>query len=495
MTRGRPLPPWRVAVAGAAVLSLGLSGCVMGPNFTRPAAPDAQGYGMAGDAPPPARVLIGATAAGPWWRTFASTDLDRTVEQALENNPDLASAAAALSEARAADAAERGGLYPELDATAGLQAERINLASFGFSSFPGEPNNPTFDLYSVGLSASYLVPVFGLTKRQVEGADARKEAKLRQAEAAALALTGQVASKAAEMAAISAEIELDQAVIAEDHRALDLSRAAEQAGGEGLGRRVGAQSQLASDEALLPPLRQSLAAARHALALLVGKAPANWTAPDFQLDAFKVPERLPLALPSELVRRRPDILAAEAELHAATADVGVATAKLYPQLTLTGSLAQNSLTADKIFDFPSTSYALGLGLTEPVFDGGRLRAQRNAAAARRRAALAAYEMTVLRAFTQVSDLLQALDHDDESIRAETAAASAAQADVRLAEAGYKAGGLGLLPLIDAQRTSALARRGLIQAQARRVTDVIQLFIASGADWTQVAQAAKPRKAA
>jgi NodT family efflux transporter outer membrane factor (OMF) lipoprotein len=473
--------PFLLALCAATAL---LGGCVVGPNFHRPTAPGDAGYVMAGDQAAPHDVVLSPPSTGPWWRVFGSEPLDRTMDQALAGNLTLAAADANLAQARSAVAAAQGGLYPEIDANAGVQRERINLASFGFSGFPGIPGNPTFSLYSVGLTASYALPTSGGTKRTIEGAAARAEAERHQADAAALTLTGQVAMQAATIAALRAEIDTAEAILVDDRNNLDLARKAEQAGGEAQGQRVGAQSQLAADEALIPPLRQQLAVARHALAILVGKAPADWTAPDFDLADLKAPASIPIGLPSDLVHRRPDILAAEAQLHAATADIGVATAKLYPSLTLTGTLTQSTLTPGQIFNFPSTAYSLGLGLTQPIFDGGRLRAERKETIAARQAALATYEMTVLRAFGQVADLLEALTHDDDAIAAETRAVNDAAANLKLVRAGYSEGGLALLPVIDAERSYNMARRGLVQAQAQRYLDTIQLFIATGADWTK-----------
>jgi NodT family efflux transporter outer membrane factor (OMF) lipoprotein len=467
------------------VAAAALGGCVVGPNFKRPDAPAAQGYAMSGDKAAPADVTVSVpAAAGPWWKAFGSADLDRTMDQALAGNPTLKEADADLEQARAAITAARAPLFPQVDANASVARDRVNFASFGLTSFPGISSNPTFSLYSVGATASYLIPTAGGTRRSIEGAAARAEMQRRQADAAALTLTGQVATEAAVIAALRAEIAVEEAILVDDRKNLDLARQAERVGGEATGQRVSAQSQLAADEAQLPPIRQNLATARHALALLVGKAPADWTAPDFDLADLKAPGAIPVTLPSDLVRRRPDILAAEAQLHAATADIGVATAKLYPSLSITGALTQSTLTPDKIFNFPSTAYSLAAGVTQPIFDGGRLRAQRKETIAARKAALAAYETTVLRAFGQVADLLQALAHDDEAIAAETRAMNSAAAGLKLARAGYSEGGLALLPVIDAERTYNMARRQLVQAQAQRYLDAIQLFIATGADWTR-----------
>ena len=231
-------------------------------------------------------------------------------------------------------------------------------------------------------------------------------------------------------------------------------------------------------------MQQMLAIAHHQLALLVGKAPADWTAPDFELADFApgIAGTTPVALPSELVHTRPDILQAEADLHAATANVGVATAALYPSITLSASLTQSSLTASKIFDYPSTAYALGAGIAGPLFDGGRLRAQRNGAREAAKASLARYEETVLDAFRQVADGLQALANDDAALKADQHAFDLANDNLRLARIAYKAGGTGLLPLVDAQRTANDARRTLAAIQTRRALDTVTLTIAAGAKW-------------
>jgi len=461
-----------------------LAGCAaVGPNFTPPAGPSTPRYAMAGDAAPGSGVAFGAPSAGPWWQAFGPQALDQVEIQALRDSPTLAQADAALDQARAALAVARGGLMPTLSANAGVQRERINLASFGFNAaaLPGFSNNPEFSLYSVGLGVAYPLDIWGGQRRTVEGATARAEAQARRGDAAALALTGQVATAAVQIAGLKADIRAVEAMLADDRQTLDLTRKAEAAGGEAEGARVSAVTQLARDEALLPPLQQMLAAARHQLALLVGKAPADWSPPEFELADFKA-GAAPVALPSDLVHLRPDIQQAEADVHAATADVGVATAALYPSISLTASLTQSSLTPDKIFALPSTAYALGPQLTAPLFDGGRLRAQRERYRAAAREALATYQQTVLMAFTQVADRLQALAEDDASLAAQSRTEAAALANLKLARAAYQAGGIGSLPVVDAERQAGDARRAVVEAQTRRALDTVQLIIASGARW-------------
>ena len=234
----------------------------------------------------------------------------------------------------------------------------------------------------------------------------------------------------------------------------------------------------------MPPLNQMLAIARHQLALLVGKAPADWSPPDFELADFApgITGPTPVALPSQLVHARPDILQAEADLHAATANVGVATAALYPSLNLTASLTQSTLIASQIFDKASNAYVLGAGITGPLFDGGRRRAERDAAREAAKASLASYEETVLNAFRQVADGLQALANDDAALNTDQHALDLSLDNLKLARISYKAGGTGLLPLVDAQRTANDARRTLAAIQTRRALDTVTLTIASGAKW-------------
>ncbi len=468
----------------ALLLGSALAGCTaVGPDFHAPATPVTPGYAMAGDAAPGAGAALGAPRGGPWWKAFGPPALDQVEAQALNDSPTLAEADAALGEARAALTAARGGLLPSLSANAGAQRERINLASFGFNaaSLPGFSNNPEFSLYSVGAAVAFPLDIFGGQRRRVEGAAARAESTARRGDAAALALTGQVATAAVQAAGLKAEIQAVETMIADDRQTLELTRKAEAAGGEAEGARVSATTQLAHDEALLPPLRQMLAVARHQLALLVGKAPADWTPPDFDLADFRA-GAAPVALPSDLVHFRPDIQQAEADLHAATADVGVATAALYPSISLTAALTQSSLTPDKIFALPSTAYNLGPTVTAPIFDGGRLRAERESARAAVRESLASYRQTVLVAFNQVADRLQALANDDAAVLAEGRSETAALSNLKLARAAYQAGGTGLLPLVDAERQAGDARRSKVAAQTRRALDTVELIIASGARW-------------
>jgi NodT family efflux transporter outer membrane factor (OMF) lipoprotein len=468
---------------GLAACALALAGCkTVGPDFHTPAAPAGAaggGYAMAGDPiAASARLDPAARTLGAWWQAFGSPELDQTVRTALADSPTVAEANATLERYQAEARAARGAQLPQVDATAGAQRERINTQAFGFTGFP----SPTINLYSVGATVSYDLDLFGAKRRATEAAQAKVEAAARQADAAYLTLTGAVATQAMRVAGLRAQIAALEAVVADDQRTIEMVRAAERAGGEAPSAATSATAQLAEDEAAIPPLQRQLAEARHQLALLSGKSPAAWTAPDFDLARFTQPAEIPVSLPSTLVRRRPDILAAEAELHEATARVGVAVANQYPDIKLSANLTQSATEFGNLFDYNASGWNILAGVTAPIFHGGTLRAERAAAEAEARASLARYEQTVLRAFTQVSDVLVALATDEGEIAALAKAEATAQSSVRDAEAAYRLGGGPLIDVVDARRGLSRARRALVEARARKFEDMVQLYAATAADW-------------
>jgi NodT family efflux transporter outer membrane factor (OMF) lipoprotein len=281
---------------------------------------------------------------------------------------------------------------------------------------------------------------------------------------------------------VRSQIEAVQAIIDDDRKNLDIIHAAQAAGGEAPAATSGGRATLAADLAVLPTLAQQLSAARHQLALLVGKSPAEWTAPDFELAQFTPPADNPVTLPSTLVRQRPDILAAESELHAATADVGVAVANQYPDIRLSANVAQSAIEPSHLFDYGATGWQLLAGVAAPVFHGGALKAQRHAAVAAARAALARYHDTVIRAFVQVSDALAQLGADQQQIDGSIRAEAAARASAKDAQTAYRLGGGSLLQVVYAQRLLNRAREVTVRAQGQRLADLVQLYTATGADW-------------
>jgi NodT family efflux transporter outer membrane factor (OMF) lipoprotein len=298
-----------------------------------------------------------------------------------------------------------------------------------------------------------------------------------------LTLTGDVASEAVVIAATRGQIRAAAELLSEDRDNLSLVRTAFANGSVSRLDVLTAQSQLASDQALLPPLNQQLAMARHALAVLLGRSPADWSQPDFELADIRLPRQIPVSVPSRLVRHRPDILAAEARLHAATAAVGIATANLYPQIALTATLGQQALRPAKLFDASSTAWSLIASLTQPLFDGGTLRAERRASLDALHASAARYQQVVLDSFGQVADLLDALDHDAQLVAAQAKARDTSQASLELARQSYQAGNSGILQVVDAQRERQRAELGFLQAQSRQYLDTIQLLLAVGGPLT------------
>jgi NodT family efflux transporter outer membrane factor (OMF) lipoprotein len=330
-------------------------------------------------------------------------------------------------------------------------------------------------------------------RRTVEQQGALTQMQARRLDAVHLALTGQVVLQAIAIAAARSQIRAVEGILDDDTKNVNLVKTALGAGSVARIDLVSAQSQLADDQTLLPPLRQNLSVARHALAVLVGRAPASWPAPDFDLDSLTLPQALPLSLPSELARRRPDIRAFEDELHAATAAVGVAAANLHPQIQLTSSLSQQSLTTGTLFDSASTAWSLVSGLSAPIYDGGRLRAERRAAIANARAALARYVQTVLEAFGQVADVLTALEHDAEQFAAQQHALDASESNLALTRESSREGNVGILQVLDAERLAQRDRIGYVRAQAQRMQDTAELFLALGGDIPAPADALQAKK--
>lgn len=486
---GADAPRRRAALMLAPIVAALASCAAVGPNFRSPQPPAAQSYAAPGDASSATAVLSAESrAGGAWWLALRSPALDDVMTRALKNNQTLAAARATLEKVQAEAQRQRASLGPAVNAAASYSRERINTSAFGFTGFP----SPTINFYSVGPTVSYDLDLAGGGRRGLEAARARVEAQGFRADAAYLALTGNVAIQAVKIAALRQEIETVEAIAADDRQSLEILRAAEAAGGGTSSQGLGGRLQVEQDEALLPPLRQELAQARHALAMLAGESPDRYAPPDFAVEGFIVPDRIPVAVPSILVRRRPDIQAAEADLHADTALVGVETARLYPDLRIVAGLTQEGLTPAALTGFGGTAYNFGPALTAPIFDGGAIRAQRRAAQAQARADLAQYRQTVISAFVQVSDVLSALAEDEARLASLERAEMAAKASLQEARAGYDAGGVSLAQVVIEDRRwrqSALAKA---QAVGQRLTDIVALYAATAADWRDAPASATSR---
>jgi NodT family efflux transporter outer membrane factor (OMF) lipoprotein len=465
----------------AAIAAL-LAGCAVGPDFKRPDPPHAEQYTAprvataATDAGAAERqeLLLGNSPATEWWHFFHSDALDSIVARALANNRRLTAEQWSLAQSQELVNAKAGGRWPQIDATAGVGRQKYGAQFLG-----PLPKAPPFTYFSVGATVSYSLDLAGGLTRSIEQQAALAEYQQHQVEAAQLMVTGNAVNQALEVAALHAQIATVEALLDRDRENLKLVQLAFDAGSVSRLDVVSAQSQLASDMTLLPSLRQQLAEARHALALSLGTGPADPSVPDLDLTQLTLPAQLPVSLPSELARRRPDILAAEAQLHAATAAVGVATSNLYPRIDLTGSIGQQSVTTGALFDEMSNVWSIASGLVAPIFHGGTLRAEQRASVDAMRSSAANYEETVLTAFSQVADSLEALDNGAEQLHAQENAEAAARDTVTMTRQSYNEGNVGVLQVLDAERRYQQARLGYVRAQAQRYMDTTQLMLALG----------------
>jgi len=476
-----------LAVVALAVLAAG--SCVVGPSFKRPAPPPGvEGYLPPADAAPgPAgadvaaqRIALGEQIPAAWWELFRSPRLDETLRQAIAASNTLAAARATLAAAQEAIVEVRAGLYPQLDL--GASARHASGAAGGAAGSGGVGGGGSGNLFSVGPNASFSIDAFGGTRRRVEQAAAQAENQRYQLAAAYLTLTGDSVTTAIAIASTRLQIATVEDLIKNDQKNLDLVQREFDAGKVARSEVLTAAAQLESDRTQLPSLHQQLSVARHALAVLAGRAPADWSPPEFDIAELTLPGDLPLSLPSELVRRRPDILAAEAQLHADSAAIGVATAQLYPSITLSASLVQEASALARLLDAASRVWTVGGSLDAPLYRGGALTAARRAAVDAYDAQLATYRQTILLAFGQVADALSALEHDAELVAASRRALDIAGASLALQRSSYAAGKTSALQLIVAENTYSDARLGSARATAQRLADTAQLFIAAGGGW-------------
>ena len=467
------MKPYASLMAGSALVLL--SACAAGPDYVPPAPPASTHYDAAAESRP--GIAFGEKPAGDWWRVFRSDKLDGVMRQAIAGNLDLAAADATIAQAAEAVASARGGLYPQVDYGSGLGRQR--LAS--------PPQAGASNFYAIGAQVSFDPDVFGGTHRVIEQREAFAEFQRRRFDAARLTLTGDVATQAILLASARAQIEAVQALLADDRKTLDLVRIAHQTGSLTQVDLVLAESQIAQDETLLPPLAQQRDAARHALSILAGAGPADWVAPDFDLADFSLPAKLPVSLPAELAHDRPDILQAEAELHAASAAVGIATANLYPRLTLSASFTQAASDPGALFEPGGVFWGIAAGLTGPIFHGGALQADRRGAEDAYTASLARYRQTVIRSFGQVADVLQAIDHHAEERAAQERALASADISLHLSRDGYRGGEAGILRVLDAQRAYERALLGQIKVRTAQYLDTTQLLVALGGNSAGAAQ--------
>jgi len=463
-----------------------ITGCAVGPDFRLPdlatpgrytATPLPSKLAKAPSETTDARHFVFAEdLPARWWTVFRSPELDRMIKQGLADSPSLAAAQAALIKAEEDLRAVSGSiLFPAVNA--GFQATRQRTsgnANTGDSSM--------FNLYNTSVNVSYTLDIFGGGRRQMEAYQAEVDYQRYIYEGTYLTLTANIVTSAIQEASLREQIKATREIIAAEQKQLDVIKKQFELGAVSKAVVLSQETQLAMTKAGLPPIEKQLDLTRHALMVLTGQFPASGQAPEFRLETLHLPESLPVSLPSLLARQRPDIRASEALLHKACAAVGVATANLYPQITLSAGYGFQAIGDAILFGGQSIAWNLGASLLQPIFRGGELTAKRRSAIAAYDQATAQYRQTVLKAFQDVADVLRALESDARTLQAQTEAEAAANAALTLTETQYRLGAVSYPLLLTAQRDYQKTRISLITAQAQQYADTAALFQALGGGW-------------
>ncbi|MBS0365521.1 MAG: efflux transporter outer membrane subunit [Proteobacteria bacterium] len=481
-----------MTVTGILALAGQLAGCAAGPDFHAPApvatstytpAPQpAQTAGSVGAGGAAQHFVAADSPSAQWWQAFGSPLLDHLVQEALEDSPTVAQARLKLRQAQEDYRSESGALlWPQLDASLRASRQKPDPAAAGLGSLVAGRSFPPFTLYSGKVNVSYNFDLFGASRRTLEGLAAAVDYQRYELEAARLTLAGNVVTTALRRASLARQIALTESLLTDQASQLQITTERVRAGGVSQMELLSERAQVEATRASLPPLRAALAQADHSLAVYRGRPPAEPASAQadpgaLDLDALSLPTDLPLTLPSKLAQQRPDIRASEALLHQASANVGVATANLYPQITLSGSTGPEGLSLSHMLNIWSASAAI----TQPIFHGGALRAHRRSAEAAYEAALAGYRQTVLGGLQQVADALRALQEDALELQARDAAQRSTHASAGIAAERYAAGGLSQLALLDAQGQELRTALDRTRAQAQRLTDTAALYQALGA---------------
>ena len=484
-------PPWRSSALSVAV-GLALSACAVGPDFHAPDAPKvadashaytpaplpAMAASSASPAYVPQHFVDGQDISATWWEAFQSPALNALVQSALAHSPTVTAAQATLRQAEENYRADYGSkVFPSVSGQ--LQAARQR---YPIAQAEGIPAGYTANLFTAGLDLSYTLDVFGGNKRELESVRAAIDYQRFQVEATWLSLTSSVVTTAIQEASLRAQLQVTRDVVDNAGKSLKVIDAQVRLGALARGALLQQQTLIAQQQAQIPPLEKALAQTRHQLAVLAGRLPGDDGLPAFDIDSLTLPRELPLSVPSALVRQRPDIRASEAQLHEASAQIGVATAALYPNITLSGGVDRESFKIGRLFDTGTTGWSLVGGLVQPIFNGGALQARKRAAVAAYDAAQAQYQNTVLNAFLNVANTLRAVDTDADEVTATADAERLANEALRLVERQYQLGAVSYLASLDAQRTYLSTRVALVQARAARFTDTAALFQALGGGW-------------
>jgi NodT family efflux transporter outer membrane factor (OMF) lipoprotein len=482
-------PPARVTRIVMVTLGVaGLCGCTVGPDFHAPAAPGTDQYvagapiatvGAAGPGDAPQSLVPDQDIPAQWWSLFHSAPLDAWVRTALQDSPTIVAAAAALRSAQEGYVAQRGSsVFPQVDGQFLTEREAAPGAAFGLP----QAGTSTFTLFDAAVNVTYKFDLVGATRRELEALAAQTDYQRWQLEAARLTLAANVVTTVITAAALNDQIAATQDMLGTERDQLAIVQRQHSVGAASQADVLTQQANVAVLEATLPGLQKALAQAGHRLAVLCGQTPDHAGTEGLHLNALTLPAQLPVSLPAKLVRQRPDVLAAESQLHQASAQAGVATANLYPQLTLSGSIGSETTSISNLFAPGTAAWNIGGTLLQPLFHGGELRAKRRQAFDNLDQATAQYRGTVLSALQDVADTLRALQADAQTLAADARAESAARDSLEITRRQYQAGGTSYVNLLIAQRQYAQARLTRIQGEMARLTDSAALLQALGGGW-------------
>jgi NodT family efflux transporter outer membrane factor (OMF) lipoprotein len=464
----------------AMATALMLAGCAFAPPAKPPAPPSPQHYAVQ---PTPAdsakadgvsqHFSLGARAVPEWWRLYGNDTLNAWVEEGLRNNPSLTATRHTLEAAHQQLRAQIGAnMLPTLDG----QAQSSRQKAIGFPDF-GPPTN-LYDVYAGQLSLSYNFDLFGATRHGIEQTAAQVDQQSYEFDAAKRALAANIVIAAINAASLAEQLSTSEHLSALAHQQADLTAHAYQLGAASHDDLLSVQQQAASIDTSIPGLRAQAAHARHVLAVLMGRTP-DQAPSNLSLAALHLPTDVPVSVPSELLQQRPDVLAAEAAVHAASAQVGVATANLFPHISLSASIGTAGFKPSSLFTSAGSIWSVGAGLTQPIFHGGALMAQRKAAIASYNASLAQYQQAVLNAFQNVADTLTALDQDALTLEAAKNQATTAEQSFTDIDARYRLGAVSYPETVLSEQHLQSAKLAEIQARAARMADTAALFQAMG----------------
>jgi NodT family efflux transporter outer membrane factor (OMF) lipoprotein len=479
------IPP--IGAAGLGLCAALLSACAVGPNFHTPVAPTDKTYGPAQQAVPAAigsdhdtqHLVADLKIPDQWWTLFESPKLNQLVQEALRGNPDVDAARAALRQAHELYLAQVTNLLPTVEG--GFSGTRSKYPTGAYTA-PTVAADPTYNLYTAQLTVSYLPDIFGGTRRANEAAKAQEQSNRFQLEATYLSLSSNVVVTAIQEASLRGQIDATNRLLQLQQRLLDAVQRQRSAGTASDLDVLAQQAALAQTAATLPPLRKQLGQTRDQLTALLGRLPERTPSEEFTLSDLTLPRELPLSLPGALVAQRPDVRVAQENLHAASAQVGVALANMLPQFSIDGSLGSSALQIGDLFGPYTGFWSLGGSLTQTLFDSGALLHRKRAADAALDQAAAQYRAAVILACQNVADSLQALQEDAAALDASAKAAAAAQRTLDLSEQQHGLGTLSTTAVIVAEQNYQQAVVTLVQAQANRYADTAGLFQSLGGGW-------------